>query len=166
MVLASWGRLYFSKMVAIIPPIPQALLTKWTQHSCIGSRRAGVNVPPPGICHTEFEESSAMRLVKLDDKNAMHFYHALLVYSLLESSCLFVRKPILAREDRPHGEITSSAEAPNIMEAVTQLSHCAFFEFLMHRIMHIIKWCLYATKFWGGLLCSNSNENNHTELDV
>ena len=29
------------------------------------------------------------------------------------------------------------------------------------------KWLLYATvKFWGGLLCSNNNQNNDTNIEV
>lgn len=86
MVLASWGRLYFSKMVAIIPPIPQALLTKW--HNILALGAAGQQLMSLLLehAHTEFGGSGAMWLVMLDDKNAMHFHHVFLVRSLLESS--------------------------------------------------------------------------------
>lgn len=95
MVLVYWGQIYFPKMVR----------AGWKE-----------NVPPLKHAHTEYSGCDAMRLVRLDDKNVMHLHLVLLGHLLLESSFHTVRKPTLIHEERPHGEVTSSAEAPDIME--------------------------------------------------
>lgn len=46
----------------------------------------------------------------------MHFHLVLMVHSLLKSSCLPVRKATLVHEERPHGEVISSTETPDITE--------------------------------------------------
>lgn len=116
-ILVSWGRLHFSKIVATILISFHLLFLQYELNIPPCGRGRRVNSLPLEHAHTEYRGRDAMWLVKLDDKNGMHFHLVLLTHSFLESSCLTVRKPILAYEERLHGEEISLTRPQTSMEA-------------------------------------------------
>lgn len=55
---------------------------------------------------TDYNGSDAMWLIRLDDKNAMHFHLGLLGWTLLRVWLSYWGTPHLAHEERPHGKVT------------------------------------------------------------
>lgn len=72
-----------------------------------------------------------------------------------------VMKRIVAYAERSDGEVTSLAEAPDIIEQGQAFPSVPWIPY-----SHNCEHNKMPTKFWGDLLHNNGNRNNHTKLNI